>query len=339
MKIFKKSLSLILMAAMVVTLVACGGSNSKKADNGAQSSAEKGGSGFQKITLASGGASGTYYGFSGVVAQRLNEVLKDKLNISVVTTGASKANAIMIDDNDAQIAIIQNDVMSYAYKATDMFDGEKPITSFSAIASIYPEAIQIVTNKSINSVEDLRGKRISVGDAGSGTEFNAKQILDAYGINIDKDIVKSNQSFQDSCDALKNGTLDAAFLTAGHPTTAVETLATNYDFNILSIDDAHANELIKKYGFYAKVTIEKDAYSVLKEDVPTVAVMATYIANNKLPEDTVYAFTKALFDEKDAIGANHQKGKLININKATDGISIPFHPGAEKYYKEQGILK
>ena len=131
MKIFKKSLSLILVATMVFALVACGGSGSKKTDNVAQAAAEsttKKDSGFQKITLASGGASGTYYGFSGVVAQRLNEVLKDKLNISVVTTGASKANAIMIDDNDAQIAIIQNDVMSYAYKATDMFAGNTPVT-------------------------------------------------------------------------------------------------------------------------------------------------------------------------------------------------------------------
>lgn len=320
MKLLRKLLSLMVVVAITFTLVACGGDS-------------------KKITLASGGASGTYYGFSGVVAHRLNEVLKDKMNISVITTGASKANANMLADNDAQIAIIQNDVMSYAYKATDMFEGETPITSFSAIASLYPEAIQIVTNKSIQSIEELRGKRISVGDAGSGTEFNAKQILDAYGIDINKDIIKSNQSFQDSCDALKNGTLDAAFLTAGHPTTAVETLATNYDFNILSIDDEHAEALINKYGFYAKVTIEKNTYSVLKNDVPTVAVMATYIARNDLPEDTVYAFTKALFEEKETIGNNHQKGKLLDLNKATAGISIPFHKGAEKYFKEQGILK
>lgn len=319
MKNFKKFISLFLVLIMAVTSFAC--------NNGS----------VKKITLASGGTSGTYYGFSGAVASRLNEVLNNDLKINVVSTGASKANAQMIDSNDAQIAIIQNDVMDYAYKATDMFAGQQPMTSFSAIASVYPESIQIVANKSITSVDQLRGKRVSVGDAGSGTEFNTKQILEAYGMDIDKDIVKNNQSFADSCDSLKNGTLDAAFITAGHPTVAVTELATNFDFNILPIDNEHASKLMNKYQFYAKVNIEKDSYSVLTSDVQTVAVMATYIANNNLDEDTVYKFTKALFEEKSKI--IHQKAALLDKNTGVQGISIPFHPGAEKYYREQGILK
>lgn len=319
MKNFKKFISLFLVLIMAVTSFAC--------NNGS----------VKKITLASGGTSGTYYGFSGAVASRLNEVLNNDMKINVVSTGASKANAQMIDSNDAQIAIIQNDVMDYAYKATDMFAGQQPMTSFSAIASVYPESIQIVANKSITSVDQLRGKRVSVGDAGSGTEFNTKQILEAYGMDIDKDIVKNNQSFADSCDSLKNGTLDAAFITAGHPTVAVTELATNFDFNILPIDNEHASKLMNKYQFYAKVNIEKDSYSVLTSDVQTVAVMATYIANNNLDEDTVYKFTKALFEEKGKI--IHQKAALLDKNLGVQGVSIPFHPGAEKYYKEEGVLK
>ena len=318
MKIFKKALSLVVAVTMVLSLVACGNSSSTK-----------------KITLASGGTSGTYYGFSGVVAQRLNETLKDKMKINVVSTGASKANVQMIDSGDADIAILQNDVMSYAYNASDMFAGTNPITSFSAIASCYPESIQIVANTDIKSVDELRGKRVSVGDAGSGTEFNAKQILEIYGMDMESDIVKSNQSFADSCDSLKNGTIDAAFVTAGHPTVAVTELAANYDFNILPIDDSHANELIQKYGFYAKVNIEKASYKVLTSDVPTVAVMATYIASNKLDEDTVYAFTKGLFEEK--ANFNHQKAELLNLETAVSGIAIPFHKGAAKYYNENGM--
>ena len=318
MKIFKKALSLVVAVTMVLSLVACGNSSSTK-----------------KITLASGGTSGTYYGFSGVIAQRLNETLKDKMKINVVSTGASKANVQMIDSGDADIAILQNDVMSYAYNASDMFAGTNPITSFSAIASCYPESIQIVANKDIKSVDELRGKRVSVGDAGSGTEFNAKQILEIYGMDMESDIVKSNQSFADSCDSLKNGTIDAAFVTAGHPTVAVTELAANYDFNILPIDDSHANELIQKYGFYAKVNIEKASYKVLTSDVPTVAVMATYIASNKLDEDTVYAFTKGLFEEKSNF--NHQKAELLNLETAVSGIAIPFHKGAAKYYNENGM--
>lgn len=323
MKNVKKIMSLFLVVVMALSSFACG--------NGSGSGSVK------KITLASGGTSGTYYGFSGAVASRLNEVLNNDMRINVVSTGASKINAQMIDSNDAQIAIIQNDVMDYAYKATDMFAGQQPMTSFSAIASAYPESIQIIANKSITSIDQLKGKKVSVGDAGSGTEFNAKQILEAYGMDINKDIIKDNRSFADSCDGLKNGNLDAAFITAGHPTVAVTELATNFDFNILPVDNEHVDRLMSKYQFYAKVNIEKNTYTVLTSDVPTVAVMATFIANNSLDEDTVYKFTKALFDEKSNI--IHQKAALLDKNTAVQGISIPFHKGAEKYYKEQGILK
>ena len=315
MKNFRKVLAVVSSLALLTTLASCG----------------------KKITLASGGTSGTYYGFSNVVANTLNEVLKDEMKINVVSTGASKANAQMIDNGDADIAIIQNDVMSYAYNGTDMFDSEKPITSFSAVASCYPESIQIIANKSITRIEDLKGKKVSVGDSGSGTEFNTKQILEVYGMDINKDIVKNNQSFADSCDSLKNGTLDAAFITAGHPTVAVTELATNFDFNILSIDDAHANQLINKYGFYTKVTISKDSYTVLKDDVNTVAVMATYIARNDMSEDAVYKFTKNLFELKSDIAKSHQKAELLDPKTGISGISVPFHPGALKYYQELGL--
>lgn len=319
MKNLKKILSLSLTLMLMLTLFACGGSNGS----------------VKKITIATGGTSGTYYGFSGVVAQSLNEILKNQYKFNVVSTGASKANVQMIDIGEADLAIVQNDVMSYAYNATDMFTGSDPINSFSAVASCYPECIQIIATKDINSIEDLRGRKVSIGDAGSGVEFNAKQILGCYGIDIENDIIKNNQSFADSCNSLKNGTLDAAFLTAGHPTVAVTELSSNYDFNILSIDDTHANQLINKYGFYTKITIEKEAYKVLTAPVKTVAVMATFIANNKLDPEIVYSFTKNLFEQKDNF--NHQKAELLNPETGISGISIPFHEGALKYYKELNL--
>lgn len=327
MRFFKKALSLLLVLVMTFLIVACG-------NNTASSEASSSSGGAKKVTLATGGTSGTYYGFSGVVAQRLNETLKDSMKITVVSTGASKVNVQMIDSGDADIAIVQNDVMSYAYNATDMFSGDAPVKSFSAIASCYPESVQIISTKAINSIDELRGKRVSVGDAGSGTEFNAKQILEAYGMDINADIVKSNRSFADSCDGLKTGQIDAAFVTAGHPTVAVTELASNYDFNILPVDEEHANALISKYGFYAPVNIEKESYSVLTEDVPTVAVMATYIASNNLDEETVYQFTKGLFEEKENF--EHQKAALLNVDTGVSGIAIPFHKGAARYYKEKG---
>lgn len=317
----KRKIALFLVALFVFSfaLTACGGS-------------------AEEMSMATGGTSGTYYGFCGVVAQVFNEKLGDTMNITVESTGASKANVQLLDSGDAQLAIIQNDVMYYAYTATDMFAGEGAITSFSAIASCYPEVVQIVANKNIASIEDLKGKNVSVGDSGSGTEFNAKQILAAYGISFD-DINVSNQSFADSADSLKNGTIDAAFVVAGTPTTAVTELSANTQFNLLSVDNAHADALKSDYGFYTTVNIPAGTYSCVTADVQTVAVMATIVARNDVPEDVVYQFTKGLFELKDEIAAGHSKGAALDANTAVSGISIPFHTGAEKYYKEAGVLK
>ena len=289
-----------------------------------------------KLNYATGGTSGTYYGFSGVIANVLNEKLKDTLNLKVESTGASKANIQMLASGDADIAIVQNDVMYYAYTGTDLFAGGAPITDFSAVASCYPEYVQILAKKDITSIADLAGKRVSVGDAGSGTEFNAKQILGAYGLSFD-DIKVSNQSFADSADSLKNGTIDAAFVVAGYPTTAVTELATNFDFNLLPIDDEHAAKLQADYGFYYYGVIPGGTYSPVADDVPAVAVMATIVASNKVSEDVIYAFVKGLFDYKDDITAGHVKGNELDLNTAVSGVSIPWHAGAAKFYTEQGL--
>ena len=314
----KKTLALLLALVMVFSLCACGKSAAK-------------------LTYATGGTSGTYYGFSGVIANVLNEKLKDTMNITVESTGASKANVQMVDAGDADIAIVQNDVMYYAYTGTDLFAGGDPITSFSAVASCYPEYVQVLAKSDITSIDQLRGKNVSVGDAGSGTEFNAKQILAAYGISFD-DIKVSNQSFADSADSLKNGTIDAAFVVAGYPTTAVTELATSFNFNLLPVDPDHAAALQADYGFYYYGVIPGGTYSPVADDVPAVAVMATIIASNKLSEDLVYAFVKCIFDYKDDITAGHAKGNELDLNTAVSGVSIPWHAGAVKFYTEKGLM-
>ena len=314
----KKILALLLAVVMVFSLCACGKSAAK-------------------LTYATGGTSGTYYGFSGVIANVLNEKLKDTMNITVESTGASKANVQMVDAGDADIAIVQNDVMYYAYTGTDLFAGGDPITSFSAVASCYPEYVQVLAKSDITSIDQLRGKNVSVGDAGSGTEFNAKQILAAYGMSFD-DIKVSNQSFADSADSLKNGTIDAAFVVAGYPTTAITELATSFDFNLLPVDDAHAEALKADYGFYYYGKIPAGTYSPVTKDVPAVAVMATIVASNKVSSDVIYLFVKGLFDYKADITAGHVKGNELDLNTAVSGVSIPWHDGAVKFYKEKGLM-
>ena len=175
----KKTLALILALAMSIGLCACGG----ETGGGGEAS-----TGPASLSMATGGTSGTYYGFSGVVANVLNEKLGDVLNITVQSTGASGANIDLIDTGANQLAIVQNDVMYYAATATDMYEGKAPLESYSAVMSCYPEYVQIIANKDITSIDQLKGKKVSVGDAGSGVEFNARQILAAYGIDIDTDI-------------------------------------------------------------------------------------------------------------------------------------------------------
>ena len=202
------------------------------------------GCGGTKTTLkmATGGTTGTYYAFSGTVSQVLSEKIKN-LSFDVQSTGASKANIYLIADEEADIAIVQNDVMYYAANGIDLFNGEK-VEGFSAMAGCYAEVVQIVSKSGISSIDELKGKRVSVGDVGSGCEFNAWQIFEAYGITRD-DIVVHNLSFADSATALKDDKIDAFFCVAGAPTTAVVELATSNSINLLEVDDEHAAILME----------------------------------------------------------------------------------------------
>lgn len=289
------------------------------------------------LKMATGGTTGTYYAYGGVIANILNGKL-GSLQLNVQSTGASKANIFLIDDGEADVAIVQNDVMDYASKGTDLFEEDGAIESFSAGAALYAEVCQIISSGDIKSVEDLKGKRVSVGDAGSGVEFNARQILNAYGITFD-DIEVNNLGFGDSADALKDGKIDAFFCTAGAPTTAITELATTNSINLLGIDDEHAAALQNDYAFYTQYTIPGGTYKGVDDDVVTVAVKATLIVSDKLSEDVVYDLVKGLFDNKDAITAGHAKGAELDPAYAVDGISVKFHPGAEKYFKEAGVLQ
>jgi len=291
----------------------------------------------EQVRMATGGSTGTYYAYGSAVGQILGE--KTGISITIQSTGASKANIQLIDAGEVELAIVQNDVMDYAWRGVDLFNGERT-TSFSSMAGLYAEVCQIVVNPAsgINTVADLRGKNVSVGDAGSGVEFNARQILEAYGITFEQ-IVKQNLSFGASADALRDNKIDAFFCVAGSPTPAIIDLATGKDIVILDIDDAHAAQLISNYPFYTKYPIPAGSYRGQNTAVQTVAVKATFIVSSKLSEDTVYKLTKSLFENKILIEAAHGKGQELSLNYAVEGISVPFHPGAARYFREAGVLR
>ena len=290
------------------------------------------------LIMATGGTSGTYYSFGGALAQVLSSSLEG-VSINVQSTGASVANLRLVSTNDADLAIVQNDVMSYAYTGTENFE-KNSITKFKPIATLYPEVCQIVASASsgIKTVYDMKGKRISVGDIGSGTEANARQILSEYGIEF-SDITVQNLGFGDSATALKDGKIDAAFVTAGIPTTAVMELATTNDIVLVPVDPDQASNIIAKYPFYVYVDIPADTYRGVPETIHTLAVKATLIASPSLDDKLVYSITKTLFDRQNDLAVSHAKGKELNVENAVQGISVPMHSGAEKYYREIGLVE
>ena len=324
--IMKKSIVLILIAAVLLTGIIAG--CQKK-----EAVVEK-----SNLILATGGTSGTYYPYGGAMAQIWNTNIEG-MNVTAQSTGASKENIRLVGKAEAELAIVQNDVMDYAMKGVELFNGEI-VDTFSTVATLYPEIIQIVVAKDskINSVADMKGKSISVGDAGSGVEANAKQILEAYGLTFD-DLQTKRLSFKESGSALKDKQIEGFFVTAGIPNAAIQEIATIGGVKLLSIDAATKAKLMDKYKFYTEFTISKETYNGMDADAQTVAVKATLIASNTLSETVVYNITKTLFEKQEALAQAHAKGKDVVLKDAVMGASVPFHPGAAKYYKEKGAIK
>lgn len=284
------------------------------------------------LNIGTGGTAGTYYPLGGAIAEILNSKLSN-VNATAVSTGGSVANINMLKENSVQIAFVQNDVAYYAYNGIEFFQ-DKKFTGMKALCSLYPETIQIVTlaNKGIKTIYDLKGKRVAVGAAGSGVEVNARQILAAAGLTY-KDISVQYLSFADAANGLRDGTLDVAFLTAGLPTAAVRDIASQKDIMLIKIPDNIAKDLIAKYPFYIKTVIPKDTYPKVSEDIQSLAVLAMLVVRDDMTDDLAYSIVKAIFENLQRLEVAHQMGKFIKKENALFGISIPMHPGAEKYFK------
>lgn len=284
--------------------------------------------------FGTGGTSGTYYSYGGIIAQYMKNYADVKA--VAVSTGGSKVNIQSIHDGDFQLAFTQSDVMTYAWEGTRAFENDGATTDFRVLASLYSETVQIITmDDSITSVEDLKGKRVSIGQAGSGVYFNAIDILSAAGIDID-DIKPQYQSFEDSKEALKDGRIDAAFIVSGTPTTAITELATTNGVNLISIDEELQEKILSDYSYYKAYTIPAGTYPDQDEDIQTVAVEATLIVSADVDEETVYNLTAAIFDHVEEIKLENSKGGELTLESATDITTVPYHAGAAKYFAEKG---
>ena len=288
----------------------------------------------QRMMFGTGGTSGTYYSYGGILAQYMKNYADVKA--VAVSTGGSKVNIQSIHDGDFQLAFTQSDVMTYAWEGTRAFENDGETTDFRVLASLYSETVQIITmDDSITSVEDLKGKRISIGQAGSGVYFNAIDILNAAGIDID-DIKPQYQSFEDSKEALKDSRIDAAFIVTGTPTTAITELATTNGVNLISIDEDLQEQILKNCSYYKAYTIPAGTYPGQDTDIQTVAVEATLVISASVDEETAYNLTAAIFDHVADITLENSKGAELKLETATDITTVPYHAGAAKYFAEKG---
>lgn len=295
-----------------------------------------GGNAGNRLIFASGGTSGTYYPVAGAIAQVWGNNV-DGLTVDVQATGASAENLKLVNAGDAEVAIVQNDVMYYARHAIEGFADTEPNEGFLTLGTVYPEVCQLVVDASagIETVADLKGKAVSIGAPGSGVESNAIQILAAAGLTRD-DIKVANLDFAESANGIKDKQIVAAFVTAGAPTTAITELSTTNDVKILSLDADTIQTLCETYSYYTPYTIAADVYGA-DADTQTVAVKATIVVKADLDEELVYNMTKGLFENLDAVAAAHDKGKEMSLEGAVQGVSVPLHPGAARYFEEKGL--
>ena len=292
-------------------------------------------SALAELTFTTGGTAGTYYAFGGVLAQYISD--HSDVQVTAVAGEGSAANIDMLDMGYAQLGFVQSDVAYYAANGIrfEQYEGN-PVTSFTALAALYNETVQLVTcDPEIKSMDDLRGKNVSIGAAGSGVYFNAMDFLAAYDMT-EADINPQYLSFGDSAEALRDGKIDAAFVVAGAPTVAVVDLCATKGAYLVGLDDEHVAKLKEINGAYTECIIPAGTDDGIDTDTKTVAVKAIIIANGDVTDDEAYTIVSTIFENAADITTQHAKGAELDLNYAAE-CGLNYHPGAAKYFAEKGI--
>lgn len=294
------------------------------------------------VTIASGWVVGVYYPLAGAMSRIAYNAKDLNIRVTVEASGASVANAQLIGTGDTDFALLQNDIAFYAFNGSTLpvFKG-KPVKNMGGIFTIYPELVHIVATQAsgVKSVRDLKGKRVVLGPQGSGTEQNALQTLEVYGIK-ESDLGEAEHiDAADAAEQIKNGRIDAAFFTTGLGSAVITDAFISGKAVMVPIDAVPAEALKKKYPFYTIEKIPANTYKGQERDITTPAVMAMMVARKDLSEDLVYKFTKAIFDNLPQFHSAHAAAKRLTLQTALSGMPVPLHPGAEKFYREKGIAR
>ncbi|GHV54460.1 C4-dicarboxylate ABC transporter substrate-binding protein [Deltaproteobacteria bacterium] len=286
------------------------------------------------VSIATGGTSGTYFPIGGAIAQAVSKA--GVIQATAETGNASVANINLIAKGDIEVAMVQNDITFWAFKGEQMF--KAPLPNVRTICALYPEHVQLIISKDsgIKTLADLKGKRVGVGAPGSGTEGDAKAILGVAGIQY-ADMKVDFLDFGATTSRFKDNQIDAGFVVAGYPTASVMDLALTKDISLLNFEDKTLADLSKAHPYLVASTIPGKTYKGVDNAVKTPAVMAILVTHDKMADDVIYNFTKAMFENIADIHAAHAKGKEINLATALDGLTAPLHPGAAKFFKEKGM--
>lgn len=303
--------------------------------------------------IGTGATAATYFPIGGLIANAISNPPGSRacadggscgvpgLVATSVASNGSVANANAIAAGTMQSGFVQSDIAYWAYTGTGIYEGRPKADGLRAIASLYPESFQLVARKGsgIKTVTDLKGKRLSLDEPGSGTLVDARLILAAYGLT-EKDLKAEYLKTQQAADKLKDGALDAFFSVSGWPNGAISELAVTTGIDLVPIAGPEAEGLVKKFSFFAADEIPDDAYKNTA-GVKTVSVNAVWTTSIKQPEALIYAITAALWNSntRKLLDSGHAKGKVIKLEASQQGMGIPLHPGAERFYKEKGLIK
>lgn len=316
---------------------------------GAETSAQE----FQLFRIGTGGIGGTYYPIGGLIAQAISNPPGARpcdqggscgvpgLVAVAQSANGSVANIDAIARGSLESGFAQSDVAFWAYSGTGIYSDQDPVTSLRAIANLYLESIHLVARKDagITSIIDLKGKRVSLDEPGSGTLIDARLILGAYGLS-ERDLVPRYIKPSPAAAMIDTGELDAFFIVAGYPITSVAKLASGVGAELVPITGLERETLITQHDFFARDVIPEGTYPGVGE-TETLSVGAQWLVGANVSADLVYEITKALWNEasRKLFETGHPKAKAITLDTALEGVSIPLHPGAERYYREVGMVK
>ncbi|MBR4877246.1 MAG: TAXI family TRAP transporter solute-binding subunit [Rhodocyclaceae bacterium] len=290
------------------------------------------------INILTGGTSGVYYPLGVTMSQIYGGLIPDS-HVQVQATKASAENLNLLQAGRGEIGFSLGDSVSDAWQGKQEAGFAKPLDKLRAIAAIYPNYIQVVARADANvkTLADLKGKRISVGAPRSGTELNARAIFKAAGMSYDDFAKVEYLPYGESVELMKNRQLDATLQSSGLGMAAFRDLASSTQIHFIAIPA----DVVKNVGdaAYRPSFIPANTYDGQTEDVPTAAINNILVTNAKVPDDVAYQMTKGIFENLDKLGNSHAVAKQIRLENAVEGLPIPLHPGAEKYYRERGVLK